>query len=298
VDLDQLRYVVTVADRGSFAQAAAALGVTPPAVLMSVVRLEEELGVKLFERTTQGSEPTPMARNVVAAARRVLQASEDLRSVANGGSDDDPGTFEIAMSASMIPLACRLIADVRERLPKLRTRLHITRGRRTPLEALHRGRTDIALCRLVDVPDDLTAVPIGDDELIGVLPPGFGSDGVSMSLAELAGFPLIAPIDGAERHDWNAIFERQGISPQPAVEVEPEGIIECVHAGLGVAVRSRFVFDGVLESAHLTLRPIELPQKEAIWSVRLPGPQPASVQLFERCVHERFGHPATQNGSN
>jgi DNA-binding transcriptional LysR family regulator len=144
---------------------------------------------------------------------------------------------------------------------------------------------------MVDVPDDLIAVPIGDDELIGVLPPGSGSDGVPISLAELATLPVIAPIDGAERHDWNAIFERQGISPRPAVEVEPEGIIECVHAGLGVAVRSRFVFDGVLESADLTLRPIQIPQREAIWSVRLPGPQSASVQLFETCVKARFGSP-------
>jgi DNA-binding transcriptional LysR family regulator len=264
---------------------------------MSVVRLEEELGVKLFERTAQGSEPTPVARNVVSVARRVLRAAEEVRTVASGDSDDDPGTLEIAMSASMISLGCRLIADVRERLPKVRTRLHITRGRRTPLDAVRRGRTDIALCRMVDVPADLVAVPIGDDELIGVLPAGFGSDGVPIPLAELASLPLIAPIDGDDRYDWNKIFERQGISPRPVVEVEPEGIIECVHAGLGVAVRSRFAFDGVFQCADLTLRPIALPQKEAIWSVRLPGPQPASVDVFERCVQERFGNRKTRNGA-
>jgi DNA-binding transcriptional LysR family regulator len=298
MDLDQLRYLVAAVDRGSFAQAAAALGVTPPAVSMSVVRLEEELGVKLFERTTQGSKPTPVARNVVAGARRVLQASEELRSVASGESDDDPGTLDIAMSASKIPVVCRLIADVHEEMPNLRTRLHITKGRRTPLDALRRGQTDIALCRLGDVPSDLMAVLIGRDELLGVFPAGFGLDEVPIPLAELAALPLIAPIDGAERYDWNRTFENHGISPHPVVEVEPEGIIECVHAGLGVAVRSRFAFYGSFNGADLTLRPIVLPHEEEIWSVRLPGPQPASVLAFERCVQARFGKAKSQNKSS
>jgi DNA-binding transcriptional LysR family regulator len=264
---------------------------------MSVLRLEEELGVKLFERTTQGSEPTEVARNVVSVARRVLRTAEEVRSVASGDSDDDPGTLEIAMSASMIPLACGLIADVRERLPKVRARLHVLRGRQTPLDALRRGRTDVALCRMVDVPADLIAVPIGEDELIGVLPAGFGSDGVPISLGELAALPLIAPIDGDDRHDWNRIFERLGISPRPVVEVEPEGIIECVHAGLGVAVRSRFALDGGFKNANLTVRPIAFPQKEPIWSVRLPGRQLPSIHVFEQCIRERLGKPKAENGS-
>jgi DNA-binding transcriptional LysR family regulator len=289
VDLDQLRCVVAVVDRGSFAQAAVALGVTPPAISMSVVRLEDELGVKLFERTTQGSEPTAIARKVVAVARRTLQSAEDVRSAAVGDDGDESGSIDIAMSASKIPLVCTLLADVRQRLPRVRTRLHVTKGRRTPLDALRRGRTEVALCRMTDVPPDLEAVLIGVDELIGVLPSGSGKDGIPIRLSELAELPLIAPIDGDERYDWSRIFERQGITPRPVVEVEPEGIIECVHAGLGVAVRSKFAFDGLYRASSLTLRPIVVPESDRIWAVRQPGPPSPVVEEFERCVMKRFG---------
>ncbi|WP_432831435.1 LysR family transcriptional regulator [Dactylosporangium sp. CA-092794] len=75
-DLRQLRYLVAVADEGSFTQAADLLGVTQSALSRSVATLEATLGVALFERLARGVVPTAAGEVMVCEARTIVRRAE------------------------------------------------------------------------------------------------------------------------------------------------------------------------------------------------------------------------------
>ena len=76
--LRQLQYAVSVADTRGFSSAAQLCGVSQPSLSTQIARLEEALGLVLFERHARRTLLTPEGRNVIDAMRRVLQATEQL----------------------------------------------------------------------------------------------------------------------------------------------------------------------------------------------------------------------------
>jgi DNA-binding transcriptional LysR family regulator len=83
VTLDQLRAFVMVTQEGSFSAAARKLRRVQSAISTSMANLEDELGVKLWDRSTKIAKLTPQGRAVLASARRVLASTDDLRTLAS-----------------------------------------------------------------------------------------------------------------------------------------------------------------------------------------------------------------------
>lgn len=86
IELRQLRYAVATADAQSFSRAAAALNVKQITLSRRVHQLEERLGVKLFDRTTRGAEPTENGRVVIEQARRIVTDVDNLQTTARNVS--------------------------------------------------------------------------------------------------------------------------------------------------------------------------------------------------------------------
>lgn len=86
IELRQLRYAVATADAQSFSRAAAVLNVKQITLSRKVHELEEQLGVKLFERTTRGAEPTENGRVVIEQARRIVTDVDNLQTTARNVS--------------------------------------------------------------------------------------------------------------------------------------------------------------------------------------------------------------------
>ena len=78
LEVRQMRYVLALADHGSFARAAAALGLSQPALSRSIQSVEREVGSHLFVRTASGVEPTDSGRVLIARIRQIVQLTEDL----------------------------------------------------------------------------------------------------------------------------------------------------------------------------------------------------------------------------
>jgi DNA-binding transcriptional LysR family regulator len=89
VPTDLLRTLVTVVDLGSYTRAAAALGVTQPAVSSQVKRLQSLLEAELFERSTQGVSLTSAGELVVGRARRMLSLNDEIVACAQGGEQSE-----------------------------------------------------------------------------------------------------------------------------------------------------------------------------------------------------------------
>ena len=77
--LQQLEYVVALADHGQFLKAAEACDVTQPTLSSMIQKLEEELGAKLFDRRSKPVVPTAVGRIVVEQARELLNGARRLR---------------------------------------------------------------------------------------------------------------------------------------------------------------------------------------------------------------------------
>lgn len=82
VEIHQLRYAVATADAKSFSRAAVALNVKQITLSRKVQMLEDRLGVKLFDRSTRGAEPTENGRSFIEQARRIVTDVDNLRTTA------------------------------------------------------------------------------------------------------------------------------------------------------------------------------------------------------------------------
>lgn len=86
IEIRQLRYAVTTADAQSFSRAAALFNVKQSTLSRRVLQLEDRLGVKLFERTTRGAEPTENGRAFIEQARRIVTDVDNLKTTARNVS--------------------------------------------------------------------------------------------------------------------------------------------------------------------------------------------------------------------
>lgn len=118
IELRQLRYAVMTADKRSFARAADALNTKQSTLSKKVAELEGRLGVKLFERTTNGATPTEASKNVLDAARRIVTDVDNLVTTAHAMSYGDQGRLAVGFSSSLTGGNLRAtIADYLQKFP-------------------------------------------------------------------------------------------------------------------------------------------------------------------------------------
>jgi len=110
--LDRLTGLIAFAragSLGSYAAASRALGITPSAVSKSVQRLEQQLGVALFTRTTRSLTLTPEGRDLHERALRLIRDAEEIQQIAIRSRAEPSGTLRIAAS---FPIGLHLIAPM------------------------------------------------------------------------------------------------------------------------------------------------------------------------------------------
>ncbi len=146
--LVELRYLVAVAEAGSFRRAARSVHVSQPALSLAIQRLEEEFGVALLERGRTRVEPTAVGEAVVAQARRVLAEAGIVAEIAARGKDPLAGPFRLGAIHTAGPyLLPALAALARARLPDMA--LSVEDDLTATLQArLERGELDAILVAL------------------------------------------------------------------------------------------------------------------------------------------------------
>ena len=169
--LNELRYIVAVARERHFGRAAEACYVSQPTLSVAVKKLEEELGVSLFERGAGEVTVTAVGRQVVEQAQRVLEGAEGVKRLAAQGKDPLSGTLRLGAIYTIGPyLLPRLIPLVMEQAPHMP--LVIEENFTSVLsERLKRGDLDLILISLPFDEPGIQTRPLYD-EPYGVLLPG------------------------------------------------------------------------------------------------------------------------------
>lgn len=155
MNLRDLHYLVALAELRHFGKAAEACFVSQPTLSMQIRKLEEELGVALFERAPRKVMLTPAGHDIVARARRVLAEVEQMKEAARRSRDPEAGTLRLGVFPTLGPyLLPHVVPQLRERFPQLELQL-VEEKSDVLLERLRAGRLDAALL----------ALPVTDDQL-------------------------------------------------------------------------------------------------------------------------------------
>lgn len=194
MDIRHLRQILAIRDCGSFARAAEALHMAQPALSKSMARLEAELGLTIFTRTSTGSELTPMGELIAERAERVMAATRNLARDAALIAGGDAGAIRLGFGTLLKDtLLPRLLLKIVEAHPQLR--LEIEFGTADRLLTLVESRElDLVVCRPPATPTALTYVEALRAELIFVGAPTHPlASERGISTDRLAEFPCAGP---------------------------------------------------------------------------------------------------------
>ena len=120
MNLNELRYIVAVAQELNFRRAAERCFVSQPALSLAIRKLEEELGVQVFERSKTEVSLTPIGARVVEQAQRTLEEAARIKEVASQGRDPLSGMLKLGVIYTIGPyLLPELIPLLKKRAPEM-----------------------------------------------------------------------------------------------------------------------------------------------------------------------------------
>jgi DNA-binding transcriptional LysR family regulator len=271
MNIQQLRYVVATAERGSMTAAAAALFVAQPALSRAVRQLEREVDLSLFARDGRGVVLTADGERFVRRARAVLESIDELHTSAAAS----PGGAPLVIAASptlQAAVAVPILAGLREHGVAVPTRLVGCGSSAEVADLVAAGRADLGLCDSA-APSALARVVIGRAE-VRLYSPAALDLPARVTLADLGRVPLVLPSAGtARRATLDAFFAGCGVVPEVAVETDERhvwlaavgsGIASCIWHSVGT---SRMPLPGVVSRGfdppmHRELAALHRPDQE------------------------------------
>ena len=145
MNLRDVNYVIAVAETGHFGRAAAKCFVSQPTLSGQIKKLEDELGITIFERTNRSVEITPVGKAILTHARSIMEQADAIRQLAQAHRDPLAGALRIGAIPTLSPYLMPLIlAPLKKRLPQMKLFLS-EEMTKTLLERLHSHEIDAAL---------------------------------------------------------------------------------------------------------------------------------------------------------
>ncbi|NLG77332.1 MAG: hydrogen peroxide-inducible genes activator [Xanthomonadaceae bacterium] len=168
--LTELRYIAALAQEQHFGRAAERCHVSQPTLSIAVKKLEEELGVVLFERSKQRVLPTPVGERIVAMANRVLEQTATIKDIAEADKDQLQGTLALGTLSTIGPyLLPQFIPLLQQRARQLS--LYIEEAEQPALALkLRNGDLDAIVTTAPYAEAEIVTQPLFDEPLVLVLP--------------------------------------------------------------------------------------------------------------------------------
>ena len=170
--LTELKYIVAVAREKHFGRAADACHVSQPTLSVAIKKLEEELDVKLFERSANEVGVTPLGEAIIQQAQLVLTNAAQIRELAKQGKDPMVGALRLGIIYTIGPyLLPDLVRQVIARTPQMPLMLQENFTVKL-LEALRAGEIDCAILAEPFPDAGLAIAPLYDEPFVAAVPAG------------------------------------------------------------------------------------------------------------------------------
>jgi DNA-binding transcriptional LysR family regulator len=241
MELQQMRYVLAVAETNSFTRAAERCLVVQSALSHQIARLERELGARLFERTSRRVRLTPAGAAFLPAARQCLDAAERAAAEVAAAVGEVRGRLAVGLiptvAAVDIPGALR---DFRRRYPHVRIGLRVGASEEL-VEQVRQGGIEVAFLGLPTTarPQGVAAHELARDRLVAVVAPDHPlAEEPAVDLRRLSSEVFVdLPARTAGRIQSDQAFAAAGLSRDVAFEVTTTDFMaRLVGQGLCVAM--------------------------------------------------------------
>ncbi len=163
MNLRDLQYLIAVAEKRHFGKAAEACHVTQPTLSGQIKRLEEQLGVAVFERTNRSVAPTPVGAEIIKHARLALEQAEMIEGLAQAHRDPLAGPLRLGVIPTLSPyLMPSVLTPLQASCPRMRLVLseEVTE---TLVERLRTHEIDAALLATETDDHELATIPLFDE---------------------------------------------------------------------------------------------------------------------------------------
>ncbi|MVW77291.1 LysR family transcriptional regulator [Pseudomonas xionganensis] len=260
MDLANLNAFIAIAELGSFSDAAERLHLTQPAVSKRIASLEQQLGVRLFDRLGREIGLTEAGRALLPRAYQILNVLDDTRRALTNLSGEVSGRLTLATSHHIgLHRLPPLLRTFTRQYPRVALDIQFLDSEVAYEEVLH-GRAELAVITLApETREPVHAVPVWDDPLDFVAAPEhpLARNG-RISLADVARHPAVFPGGNTfTHHIVQGLFEAQGLTPNIAMSTNYlETIKMMVSIGLAWSVLPRTMLDE--QVARLPLPGIQL----------------------------------------
>ncbi len=253
MELAELRVFLTVASERSFSRAAAKLHRTQPAVSQAIRRLEDEVGERLFDRSSKDGTLTEAGRVLRDYAERLQRLSEEAQLSVRQLRDLQRGRVLIGSNEGGVHVLLPLIERFREKHPRILVDVRRVPARQVGIEVAQ-GTLDFGMVTFDPGDKRLQAVMLGPDELVLLVHPAhpFAGRG-TVPMAEFANETVIAHSDPSPARDRvlrQAEVRHAPINIQIALP-SLEGIKRAVEKRMGVALLPRRCAIAELERKQL-----------------------------------------------
>ncbi len=292
IDLTWLRYFLTVAEAGSFSQAARRLGVSQPTLSVQVARLEEELGTSLLRRHSGGVEATAAGQRLIASAQKLLANVAEIEREVRATSSEPSGPLRIATVPSVgTYLLPEVLDGYLRRFPQVRPSLVYALST-AGLEDLEHGRADLAVIASAQQPPTTESVRLGDDPLVLACGPGHRLWGRKLiKPKDLEGERFVGLEAGSPtgrlvehflgRHKVHVTWAGRA--------TEVTALAQLVRIGFGLAFLPRLAVRGLAEGGTIHIATMGAELHRALWACwNTPEPLPAR-EAFVAALREALG---------
>ncbi|MGZ3254773.1 MAG: hydrogen peroxide-inducible genes activator [Burkholderiaceae bacterium] len=168
--LTELKYIVAVSRHKHFGHAAKACYVAQPTLSVAIKKLEDELGVIIFERGGTEISMTPLGAQIVAQAERALEQTAAIKEIAKKNKDPLTGPFRLGIIYTIGPyLLPPLVKTMIEQVPQMSLVLQENFTVRL-IELLRQGELDAAIMALPFPEHSLMVQPLYDEPFVVALP--------------------------------------------------------------------------------------------------------------------------------
>ncbi|GGP21100.1 LysR family transcriptional regulator [Silvimonas iriomotensis] len=289
MELRDLRAFVTLADLLHFTEAADRLHVTQSALSKQIKRLESDLGGALFSRSNAGTQLTPLGRDLLTDAHKLVNGADALAWKARASLGGNAGTLRIGFGVGTKVFVPAAISRFRAARPEVQIELNDLSSQHQ-IQALIEGRLDLAFCRL-PAPTGWPHIPVVVARFIAIIPASWSP---ALTLAELASQPVSiidhhrAPAFHAHLMNYLAGQDLRVAQIQPVQDFVSVVALAAAGIAWGIVPSSTSIDDPGVRIMPLT-------DPAASWLIGLmrpPGKASALVAAFWGTVEEMLGDNA------
>ena len=285
MDTKKIAAMLAAVEKGSLTSAARELGYTQSGLTHMMNALEAELGLSLLVRSKNGVHLSPAGQTLLPRMRKLMEASQELDEAIEALREQSFTTLRLGAYASVarqwLP---SVLADFRRISPETDVVMDVA-GVEEVYEKLRNDELDCAIVSYQEaLCQGLQTVPLADDALLAILPPG-GCDDASFPLSGFEGREFLMPSFGFDL-DIEPLFG--GDLEKTAARVrqtnlDDAGIVSMVAHGLGVSILSSLIMRGIPENVQaLPLEPPAVRRLCIAMSERRQNDR--NIRRFIRCA--------------